>query len=225
MAPVADRHRLLHGAPADAQQPRRIGNRERSGSRERGIFPERMAGDELRLRRELESRLRPSTRMPASDTAMSAGCAFSVSVSCSAGPSHMTAVSFSPSAASTSSKTSRAGAKASAKAFPMPTVWLPWPGKMNAFDMALRREIAAVRHRTRTRCQAAPINRPGREGCLLAVKLADLIGRRDGQRRVGSRVGSSVESEFDRMSATTCADSEISTPAKPYRALGQRLLN
>ena len=53
-----------------------------------------------------------STRMTASDTAISAGCAFSVSVSLSAGPSHMIAVSLSPSAASTSSNTARAGAKA-----------------------------------------------------------------------------------------------------------------
>ncbi len=49
--------------------------------------------------------------MAASETAISAGCAFSVSVSVSAGPSHMIAVSFSPSAASTSSNTARAGAK------------------------------------------------------------------------------------------------------------------
>ena len=49
--------------------------------------------------------------MAASDTAISAGCAFSVSVSVSAGPSHMIAESFSPSASSTSSNTARAGAK------------------------------------------------------------------------------------------------------------------
>ena len=77
-----------------------------------------------------------STRMAASDTAISAGCAFSVSVSLSAGPSHMVAVSFSPSAASTSSNTARAGAKASASALPMPTAWLPWPGNTKAADIA-----------------------------------------------------------------------------------------
>src|SRR5258705_552020 len=64
-----------------------------------------------------------------------AGCAFSVSVSFSAGPSHMVAVSFSPSAASTSSNTARAGAKASASALPMPTAWLPCPGNTKAAVM------------------------------------------------------------------------------------------
>ena len=53
--------------------------------------------------------------MTASDTAISAGCAFSVSVSVSAGPFQIVSLSFSPSAASTSSNTWRAGAKASAK--------------------------------------------------------------------------------------------------------------
>ena len=36
---------------------------------------------------------------------------------------------------STSSKTARAAGKASASALPMPTAWLPWPGKMNAVVM------------------------------------------------------------------------------------------
>ena len=49
--------------------------------------------------------------MTASETAISAGCAFSVSVSVSAGPSNITAESLAPSAASTSANTSRAGAK------------------------------------------------------------------------------------------------------------------
>src|SRR5512146_2719812 len=37
-----------------------------------------------------------------------------------------------PSASFTSSNTSRAGAKAAASSWPMPTAWLPWPGKMKA---------------------------------------------------------------------------------------------
>ena len=77
-----------------------------------------------------------STRITASDTAISAGCAFSVSVSLSAGPSHMIAESFSPSAASTSSNTARACGKASASALPMPTAWLPWPGNTKAVVIA-----------------------------------------------------------------------------------------
>ena len=44
----------------------------------------------------------------------------------------MVSLSFSPSAASTSSNTWRAGAKVSASALPMPTAWLPWPGKTKA---------------------------------------------------------------------------------------------
>ena len=76
-----------------------------------------------------------STRIAASETAIRAGWAFSVSVSRSAGPSHMTAVSFSPSASSTSANTLRAAVKLSASALPMPTAWLPWPGKTNAIDI------------------------------------------------------------------------------------------
>ena len=49
-----------------------------------------------------------STRMTASDTAISAGWAFSVSVRVSIGPSNMISDSFWPSAASTSSNTARA---------------------------------------------------------------------------------------------------------------------
>src|SRR5436190_10658929 len=44
----------------------------------------------------------------------------------------MIAVSFSPSAASTSSNTARAAGKASARALPMPTEWEPCPGNVNA---------------------------------------------------------------------------------------------
>ena len=76
-----------------------------------------------------------SARIAASDTARSPGCAFSVRVSVSKGPSHRIFESFSPSAASTSAKTARDDANASASALPMPTAWLPWPGKMNATDI------------------------------------------------------------------------------------------
>src|SRR6476646_6010474 len=78
-----------------------------------------------------------STRTTASDTAISAGCAFSVSISVSAGPSKITAESLAPSAASTSANTSQAGAKLSASVLPMPTLWLPCPGKTNADPMPL----------------------------------------------------------------------------------------
>src|SRR5262245_30351334 len=74
----------------------------------------------------------PSTRSLAIETAISAGWAFSVSCRVSAGPSQIVAVSFSPSAASTSSNTAFAAGKASASALPMPTPWEPCPGKVNA---------------------------------------------------------------------------------------------
>jgi hypothetical protein len=73
-----------------------------------------------------------STRRVASETAINAGWAFSVSCRVSAGPSQIMVVSRCPSAASTSSKTVRAARKASAKALPMPTAWEPCPGKVNA---------------------------------------------------------------------------------------------
>ena len=77
MAPDADRHGLLHGLAARAQKPRRIGDGERACRGQRRIFAERMAGDELGI---ALARSRPasvcSTRMTASDTAISAGCAF-----------------------------------------------------------------------------------------------------------------------------------------------------
>src|ERR1700748_3816469 len=68
----------------------------------------------------------------ASDSAMMAGWAFSVRVRSASGPSHISLESFWESASSTSWNTSRAGAKASARSLPMPTFWLPCPGKRNA---------------------------------------------------------------------------------------------
>jgi len=114
--------------PARAQQSRGVGDGEGAGRGKRRIFAERMAGEELRVARKIETGLRSSTRRTASETAISAGWAFSVSVSVSAGPSNTMALSLLPSASSTSPKTCRAGAKFAASALPMPTVWLPWPG-------------------------------------------------------------------------------------------------
>ena len=61
---LADRHRRLHGVAADAQQPRRIGDRERAGRGERRIFAERMAGDvgDLVLQRKAARLERPDRR-------------------------------------------------------------------------------------------------------------------------------------------------------------------
>ena len=76
----------------------------------------------------------PSTATAAIDTAISAGWAFSVSISRLSGPSHMMVDSLMPSASSISSKTARAAVKCSARAWPMPACWLPWPGKVKATD-------------------------------------------------------------------------------------------
>ena len=78
-----------------------------------------------------------STRMTAILTAISAGWAFSVSVKISPGPDHMISESFCPRAASTSSNTARAAGNASANVLPIPTAWLPCPGKINARAMAI----------------------------------------------------------------------------------------
>ena len=106
--PFAHRHRLLHGAAACLEQPRRIGEAERAGSGKRRIFAERMAGDIGHACRRASSPLSPSTRIAANDTAISAGCAFSVSVSSASGPSHISRDRCCDSAASTSSNTARA---------------------------------------------------------------------------------------------------------------------
>ena len=63
---------------------------------------------------------------------MSAGWALAVRVSASMGPSHITCVRLSLRAASTSSNTALAAGKLSASALPIPTAWLPWPGKIKA---------------------------------------------------------------------------------------------
>ena len=107
---LADGNGRLHGLAAQFQQPRRVGEREGAGRGKRRIFAQRMAGDELDLILELKPCSLSSTRITAIDTAISAGCAFSVSVRVSFGPSHMISDRFWPSAASTSSNTSRAAA-------------------------------------------------------------------------------------------------------------------
>ncbi len=66
-----------------------------------------------------------STRSTASDTAISAGCAFWVRVSSSIGPENISLESFSCSASSTSWNTARAAANAAARSRPMPANWLP----------------------------------------------------------------------------------------------------
>ena len=52
----ADRHRPLHRAAADANEPHRIGDRQRTGRGQRGVFADRMAGDEFRVALEIDAR-------------------------------------------------------------------------------------------------------------------------------------------------------------------------
>src|SRR4051795_237729 len=69
-----------------------------------------------------------------------AGCVFSVSLSCSPGPSKQSCEIENPSAASMSSKTRRAAGNASATSFPIPEYWLPCPGKTNAVSCSIGAE-------------------------------------------------------------------------------------
>jgi len=73
-----------------------------------------------------------STRSTARECAIRAGWVFSVRMSSSPGPSNIRRESFCFRVSSTSSNTSRAAEKAPARSRPMPTAWLPWPGKMKA---------------------------------------------------------------------------------------------
>ncbi len=123
---------LLHGVAAQPEEPRRVADREAAGRGKRGIFAERMAGH---IGGALGDATRPRSSAPrcaAKLTAISAGWALRVRVSASSGPSKMVLESRSPSASSTSSNTARAAGTPSASALPMPTAWLPWPGKRNA---------------------------------------------------------------------------------------------
>ena len=62
------------------------------------------------------------------DAASSAGWAFSVRSSCSAGPSHASALIGSPRAASARANTAAAAGEDAARSRPMPTDCEPWPG-------------------------------------------------------------------------------------------------
>ena len=122
----ADRDRLLHRLAAQAQEPRRVLERDRARGAQRGIFAERMAGDEGRVaRRSSKPASVSSARSAAMLAAISAGCALAVSVSSASGPSNMSWERFCDSAASTRSNTSRAAGNASARALPMPTACDP----------------------------------------------------------------------------------------------------
>ena len=132
MAPCPTGTAACMARPRVFEQAGGVGDAERAGRGKRRIFAERMAGHILDLAGEAEALLCSSTRMTASETAISAGWAFSVSVSVSSGPLNMMSESFWPSAASTSSNTARAEAWALASSAPMPTAWLPCPGNTNA---------------------------------------------------------------------------------------------
>ena len=82
----ADRHRLLHGEPARAQQPRGVGEGEGAAAASAEYSPSEWPATNCASRARSRPASVSSTRSAASETAISAGCAFSVSVSVSAGP-------------------------------------------------------------------------------------------------------------------------------------------
>ena len=123
---LADRDRLLHRLAAQAQKTRGILERQRAGGAKRRIFAERMAGDESRLRRDLEARFR--SRAPAGPPCSRPSAPAGRWRSASArppGPSNISWDRFWDSAASTRSNTSRAAENSSASALPMPTACDP----------------------------------------------------------------------------------------------------
>ena len=70
--------------------------------------------------------------------ARSAGCAFSVRLRSSSGPSHASRVIGSPSASSAAANTAAASGEDLARARPMPTDWLPCPGNTKAIWLIAR---------------------------------------------------------------------------------------
>ena len=105
------------------------------GRDERGVLAHRVPGREGRL-----GRGEPGGRPPLahrgrgsrSTSARSAGWAFSVRSSCSAGPSQASAVRGSPRAASAVGEDRGRAGETSARARPIPTDCEPWPGKTKA---------------------------------------------------------------------------------------------
>jgi hypothetical protein len=124
----AHRHGALHGLPAQLQQPGGVGERDRPGGAQGRIFAQRMAGHEC-LRGSHRTRTRPSAPASPRPTRPSGPAGRSRSGSAGPrGPRASAGLRFWPRASSTSAKTARAEAKASARAAPMPTDWLPCPG-------------------------------------------------------------------------------------------------
>jgi hypothetical protein len=95
------RHRRLHRPPAQLEKPRGGRDVERLGGAKGGIFSEAVAGDEIGLVAEADAPFPTPSKSPGA-LAMIAGCAFSVSVSSSCGPSAISRARFCPSASSTS---------------------------------------------------------------------------------------------------------------------------
>ena len=105
----ADRDRRLHRLSAQLEQPRRVARSNAPAAHSALYSPRLCPATKSRRLRQRRRRPRASARRtPRSHCAMIAGCAFSVSVSSSSGPSRIRRNRFWPSASSTSSNTSRA---------------------------------------------------------------------------------------------------------------------
>ena len=127
---LPDRNGALHGIAADAQEPGRIGNRQAAGGGKRRIFAERVAGDEGRVALQVEPGfgLEHPERRQADRHQGRLGVGRQGQFLGRAIPDDGARASATE-PSSTSSNTALACGKASARALPMPTAWLPWPGK------------------------------------------------------------------------------------------------
>ena len=135
---LPDRHGRLHGlaarSSAGARHRRRL-SAPAAASAE--YSPSEWPATNLTLSASAKPLLVSSTRITASETAISAGWAFSVSVSVSSGPSHMTRRASGP-APRRPPRTRRGPRReALASSAPMPTAWLPCPGNTNAMAIGV----------------------------------------------------------------------------------------
>ena len=139
MRALAHRHRRLHRLAAHLQQPRRVGKAESARGAERGIFAQPVAGDQTGMAGDDPARISfSSTRMTASDSAMIAGWAFSVRVrSVFRAFPHQPRQFLRQRVVDFLEHFAR-GRESSARSLPMPTAWLPCPGKRNARVIAGR---------------------------------------------------------------------------------------
>ncbi len=136
----ADRHRVLHGRAAHAEEPRRIGELEAARGGERRILAERMAGDVGDAVRQRDAAFAASTRVAARLHrhqrrlgVLGQGQGLDRAVQDDASRASRRARRRPP-----RRRRAPPGRRRRARV-PMPTAWLPWPGNVNAMVMPPRR--------------------------------------------------------------------------------------